>query len=420
MREAYMKATYEGITVSADFVSDIAAYFAQLTSNPHDIHTLDDLREFTQRERREEYPDRDTAGSGVAEEPAAGRRRGGVSGLIARYNLSALVMPTEYVPTWTSAPGLPVITVPLGVYPPGTPILAGSRGLIAVAPGIPFGLAWLGKWWFEETLVALVGGYERGICISNLTSTITLQHDRTNYSEIVLYDLACTKNVCFSPVVWCARLMLNYKQIPYKTVFLEFPDIEPTLKELGLAPNETGHKYTVPAIQHAPTDTHLMGSIPIAQFLESTYPDRPVPLTSELGSEIGTRARAAVGPVLTKSLMPREVRILPPRAQEYFRRTREASIGRPLEDLLGEGTDEEQRRWDAVDEELRALGGLLQTRKAEGPFVLGARPSYTDFFIAGSLQCARTVDEGVFERIAKYPGFKDIYEACQPYMERKD
>ena len=50
--------------------------------------------------------------------------------------------------------------------------------------------------------------------------------------EIVLYDLACTKNLCFSPVVWRIRLILNYKQIPYKTVFLEFPDIEPTLKGL--------------------------------------------------------------------------------------------------------------------------------------------------------------------------------------------
>jgi hypothetical protein len=50
--------------------------------------------------------------------------------------------------------------------------------------------------------------------------------------EIVLYDLACTKNVCFSPVVWRIRLMLNYKRIPYHTIFLEFPDIEPTLKEL--------------------------------------------------------------------------------------------------------------------------------------------------------------------------------------------
>jgi len=50
--------------------------------------------------------------------------------------------------------------------------------------------------------------------------------------EIVLYDLACTKGVCFSPVVWRIRLMLNYKKIPYRTVFLEFPDIEPTLEGL--------------------------------------------------------------------------------------------------------------------------------------------------------------------------------------------
>ena len=50
--------------------------------------------------------------------------------------------------------------------------------------------------------------------------------------EIVLYDLACTKNVCFSPTVWRIRLMLNYKRIPYSTIFLEFPDIEPTLKAL--------------------------------------------------------------------------------------------------------------------------------------------------------------------------------------------
>ena len=50
--------------------------------------------------------------------------------------------------------------------------------------------------------------------------------------EIVLYDLACPKNVCFSPVVWKIRQMLNYKQVSYKTIFLEFPDIEPTLKGL--------------------------------------------------------------------------------------------------------------------------------------------------------------------------------------------
>ena len=56
-------------------------------------------------------------------------------------------------------------------------------------------------------------------------------------AEIVLYDLASTQNVCFSPIVWRIRLILNYKQIPYRTVFLELPDIEPTLKALYAFPS---------------------------------------------------------------------------------------------------------------------------------------------------------------------------------------
>ncbi|KAE8449363.1 hypothetical protein EG329_008264 [Mollisiaceae sp. DMI_Dod_QoI] len=240
--------------------------------------------------------------------------------------------------------------------------------------------------------------------------------------EIVLYDLACTKNVCFSPVVWRIRLMLNYKRIPYKTIFLEFPDIEPTLKGLGLVPSESPsgvkNKYTVPAIQHVPTNTYIMDSFPIAQFLESTYPDPPVPLASELGAEIETQARAVVGKIFRTSVMPREINILSPRAQEYFRRTREAMLGRRLEDLLD--LDKEEQSWNAASDSIRAVGELMRTHKADGPFVLGAQPSYTDFFIAGSLQSARMVDEEVFQRNNKYPGFKDIYEVCLPYMEKKD
>jgi len=240
--------------------------------------------------------------------------------------------------------------------------------------------------------------------------------------EIILYDLACTKNICFSPAVWRIRLMLNYKDIPYRTIFLEFPDIEPTLKGLGLVPGESASgskiKYTVPAIQHVPTNTYMMDSVPIAEFLESTYPDPPVPLTSELGRKIEARARTVVGPVFRTSVMPREIGILPPRSQEYFRRTREASLGHRLEDLLD--PDKEEQTWNAVGDSMRAVGELMRTHKADGPFVLGARPSCTDFFIAGSLQSARVVDEGVFQRNIKYPGYKDIYEACLPYMEKKD
>lgn len=159
-----------------------------------------------------------------------------------------------------------------------------------------------------------------------------------------------------------------------------------------------------------------MDSIPISEFLESTYPEPSVPLTSELGTEIVGKVRSLVAPTFYRSVMPREVHILSPRAQEYFRRAREDRFGKTLEELL-EG---EEERWQAVDADRHAVGELLRTNKALGPFILGARPSYSDFFIAGSLQSVKVIDEGVFQRSVQCPGYKDIYEACLPYMEKKD
>ena len=162
----------------------------------------------------------------------------------------------------------------------------------------------------------------------------------------------------------------------------------------------------------------MMDSWPIAQFLESTYPEPSLTLTSTLGTEIETQARAVAGPTYRASVMPREIKILHPRSQEYFRRNVEASLGHPLEDLL-QG-DREEKAWKAIDEGMRKLSGLMRTNKDDGPFVLGKTPSYTDFFVAGSLQCGRTVDEGVWERNVRYEGFREVYEACVPWMGKRD
>ncbi|KAL6921143.1 hypothetical protein ACHAPO_006154 [Fusarium lateritium] len=240
--------------------------------------------------------------------------------------------------------------------------------------------------------------------------------------EIILYDLACTKNVCFSPVVWKIRLILNYKKVTYTTIFLEFPDIAPTLQELGLAshpPSSRSHvNYTVPTIKHVPTGTFLMDSPAIAKFLETTYPNPPLTLTSELGQEIEVSARSAIGPALRVSITPREHLILSPRSQEYFRAKSETLLGCKLEDLMNE--EKEEKTWEGVKDKMKELSDLMMTNKENGPFVLGDRPSYTDFFIAASLQSMRTIDEGVFQRCVVYPGFKMIYEACLPWMDKRD
>lgn len=174
----------------------------------------------------------------------------------------------------------------------------------------------------------------------------------------------------------------------------------------------------MPTIQHVPTNTYIMDSTPISQFIESTYPDPAVPLTSDLGREIEAKAMATTRNSFRVSVLPREVLILAPNAAAHFRRTREALLGHRLEDLL-EG-DKEEKAWSAVAEARRELDALLKTNRAKGPFILGEKPSYTDFFVAGNLQFARVVDEGVFLRTVDLDGFKGVYEACLPFMKKRD
>lgn len=158
-----------------------------------------------------------------------------------------------------------------------------------------------------------------------------------------------------------------------------------------------------------------MDSAAIAKFLESTYPDPPVLLSSPLSQETEPRVQRVLGEVYKTSLTPRESGILSPSAQDYFRRTREASLGHPIQELLS--GNKENERWDAAEEELRATGGIISA--SGGLLVLGKKPYYTDFVIAGALQCARMIDEGVFERTVAFSGYGEIYEACVPFIEQK-
>ena len=86
----------------------------------------------------------------------------GVIGALDRYNLDALVMPTFasfYLP---AIAGLPVVTVPLGFYPSDTPVVWNPKGTtISVAPHVPFGIAFVGRRWSEETLIALAYAFEQ-------------------------------------------------------------------------------------------------------------------------------------------------------------------------------------------------------------------------------------------------------------------
>lgn len=186
----------------------------------------------------------------------------------------------------------------------------------------------------------------------------------------------------------------------------------------GLAPNAQGRKYTVPAIYHRPTDKYVMDSMTIAKFLEETYPNPPVSLQSS-GEDQNHEDAQATALVLRSSLTPREVKILSPRAAAYFRTTREATLGHPLEDLLP-SPEKEDEAWAAVEEKMASNAERTRKKNADGPFTAGSTPSFEDLSSAGIMQCTRVIDEGIFRRLYRFPGYREIYDACEPWLKRQD
>jgi amidase len=141
------------IVLDADFVSGIANYLSQLSSNPNNIKSLADEANYTHQTVLEEYPNRDT---GIWDQCLSlGYNNsdsrfweayqyslylggeGGVLGALKAYNLDALILPTDYSPHLPARAGLPIVTVPMGFYPTNTTTIESRRGLIRIGPNIP-------------------------------------------------------------------------------------------------------------------------------------------------------------------------------------------------------------------------------------------------------------------------------------------
>ena len=169
---------FETVVLDADFVTDLARYLSELSVNPFNITSLGLLQAFTQKSPLESYPERDTLiwdgaldlGHGN-ESPAfwgnytrqlhyAGPL--GITGALKNHSLDALVVPTSFAPFLPALIGSPVVSVPLGSYPPNTAVVRNKFGTLnAIAPNIPFGISFMAEHFSEEKLIGLAYAFEQ-------------------------------------------------------------------------------------------------------------------------------------------------------------------------------------------------------------------------------------------------------------------
>jgi amidase len=162
----------------ADLKPNIATYLSELTTNPNNVSTLEQVRGFTQNFPAEEYPSRNTYNfdeslalnftNDSAELWRLYQRnlyfggRGGIIGALDTNNLTAVVLPSVRASGISAIIGAPVITVPLGAYPDNTTVVKNPRGnLVATGPNMPFGIAFAGRHWSEEQLIGFAYAFEQ-------------------------------------------------------------------------------------------------------------------------------------------------------------------------------------------------------------------------------------------------------------------
>ncbi|KAF5341608.1 hypothetical protein D9758_014085 [Tetrapyrgos nigripes] len=241
---------------------------------------------------------------------------------------------------------------------------------------------------------------------------------------ITFYDFPSKKDGVegWNPFPVRIRLALKYKGIPFKTVWVEYPDVELTLKAAGIPPTTQWPDgkpwYTLPAIVDPSTGVALADSFAIAEYLDKTYPDKPLLMpshTKALQTAFNEAVLAHVRPIFPFVLI-KFCGLVHPVSEEYFRRTRIVLFGKSVDEMVPQGENAKEE-WKKLEEGFGKIAGWM---KKEDEFVMGDTVSFADFVIGGWLILSRLAwgnDSKEWKEIAEWHDGRwgKLVKSLEPY-----
>ncbi|KAJ8082355.1 hypothetical protein AAF712_001679 [Marasmius tenuissimus] len=246
------------------------------------------------------------------------------------------------------------------------------------------------------------------------------RHYSKSTPMITLYDIPGHTPQPWAPNIWRIRFILNYKRLRYRTVWVEFPDIEATLHSIGAPPSSYRSDgrpvFTLPVIvdptRNATAPTVLSNPNNIAEYLESLYPARPV-------FPEGTRALQTlfvhyIQEVFAKPLLT----IMVPLSH---RNLNQRSHFAPPAHSLPPGPERE-RAWMLVKEQFDFLASVLDKNVGDGDGIctMGYHVSYADFALCSVLIWIESMaaHDG-WSRVREWNGGRwlRLRDRCKDYMD---
>jgi glutathione S-transferase len=216
-----------------------------------------------------------------------------------------------------------------------------------------------------------------------------------------------------------ARFVLSYKELPFETVWVEYPDIATVLKDLGVSPKKrsVGDIYTVPVLNDPNTGALIDESLEIAAYLDKTYPAKPIfPHGSEMLIRVFHSAYLDEAHPIVRLVLVRTAEILNSASAEFFRRTRSERLQLSWEEFSPEGP---KRDGDWAYLEQGFNKGEELYAKCGGRWVMGDTFSYADITVACRLLWfKRVLKEDEWARVSSWNGGRwakmldDVQQEC--------
>ncbi|KAG8697196.1 hypothetical protein FRC08_006679 [Ceratobasidium sp. 394] len=170
----------EMLVFKVDFKVDLSRYLGTLKHVPTNVTGLAGIIAFNNAHENLEKPKGYEAQSMLIESEltsgynstyysalysncAAGREQG-IDAALKTHDLDALLLPSNgFTSSVAAVAGYPIVTVPLGFHPDDTEVTRRDSGRHTVfpAPGIPFGLAFMGTAYSEPSLIGFAYAYEQ-------------------------------------------------------------------------------------------------------------------------------------------------------------------------------------------------------------------------------------------------------------------
>ncbi len=189
---------------------------------------------------------------------------------------------------------------------------------------------------------------------------------------IQFYDLVGDDaNMPFSPFCWRIRMSLLHKGLTFTAVPWRFSDKSATAA--------SGHSR-VPVIKDG--DQWVGDSWEIAKYLDAQYPDRPTLINGVEGQAYAQLVQALCQSLVFPAALPvalyQVYGILDEASQDYFRKSREAWLGKKLEDINAEPETGKANLAQA----LVPFNTMLDAHD----FMGGDQPTYADYALFGVLK----------------------------------